>query len=344
MAIDFNALRARKGTNFQALQTKLEKTGQNGGGFKKDERIWKPTRNAKDNKSVNIIRFLPIPFVDEVGVEEGKYKAEDLTPMAKILSHGFQGPKGWYIEKSLQTFGEDCPVRAYDGPLWGTAKKNNDEILKNALKKRLPSTTYYANVLIIKDGTNPENNGKVMIYEFGETIRKILEKCNKPEFDTDPIFDPFDMFEGADLILNLTYTKKKIGEKEIDAPNFDSVKWATQGPLSGGDEAEMERIWKASHSIAEFYDRKNFKTYDELKAKYEKVMGIGAEGGSAAPAAGKPKTAEQMLDEMTGGSKEAPAEQAKSAPAPSVGKSSEAAPLAGDSDEMAEFERLLSGV
>jgi hypothetical protein len=341
--VDFNALRARKGSNFQALQQKMEKTGQNGNGFKKDERIWKPTRNAKDNKSVNILRFLPIPYVDEVGVEEGKYKAEDLTPMAKILSHGFQGPKGWYIEKSLQTFGEDCPVRAYDGPLWGTAKKNNDEILKNALKKRLPSTTYYANVLVIKDGTNPENNGKVMIYEFGETIRKILEKCNKPEFDTDPTFDPFDMFEGADLILNLTYTKKKIGDKEIDAPNFDSVKWAPQSPLAGGDEAEMERIWKASHSIAEFYDRKNFKTYDELKAKYEKVMGIGESQQSVPTDTSKPKTAEEMLKEMTGGNKSIDAPAEKSVEAPSAGKSADAAPLDGDDNELAEFERLLAG-
>jgi len=342
MAIDFNALRARKGTNFQALQNKLEKTGQNGG-FKKDERLWKPTRNAKDNKSVNIIRFLPIPYVDEVGVEEGKYKAEDLTPMAKILKHAFQGPKGWYIENSLQTFGEECPVRAYDGPLWGTAKKNNDEILKNALKKRLPGTTYYANVLIIKDGTNPENNGKIMIYEFGETIRKILEKANKPEFDTEVPFDPFDPFEGADLLLNLTYTKKKIGEKEIDAPNFDNVKWAPQAPLAGGDEQEMERIWKASHSIAEFYDRKHFKSYDELKAKYEKVMGIG-DGGQAAET-GKPKTAEQMLEEMTGGgSKTAEPAEAKSTPAPSAGRTAEPEPLAGDADSMEEFEKLLAGM
>lgn len=341
MSIDFNALRARKGTNFQALQNKMEKTGQNGSGFKKDERIWKPTRNAKDNKSSNIIRFLPIPYVDEVGVVEGKYKAEDLTPLAKILSHGFQGPKGWYIEKSLQTFGEDCPVRAYDGPLWGTAKKNNDEILKNALKKRLPGTTYYANVLVIKDGTNPENNGKVMIYEFGETIRKILEKCNKPEFDTDPVFDPFDMFEGANLQLNLTYTKKKIGDKEVDAPNFDNVKWAAQSPLADGDEAEMERLWKAEHSIADFYDRKHFKSYDDLKAKYEKVMGIGA-GDSAAPAAGKTKSADEMLKEMTGENKTAEAPVEKSVAAPSVGKSAEAEPLAGDTDEMAEFERLLA--
>lgn len=341
MAIDFNALRARKGTNFQALQNKLEKTGQSGG-FKKDERIWKP--KPKDGRSANIIRFLPIPFVDMQAVEEGKIQESDLTPMAKIMSHNFQGPKGWFIEKSLQTFGEDCPVRAADGPLWGQAKKNNDEILKTALKKRLPNTTYYANILVIKDGTNPENNGKIMIYEFGETVRKLIEKCSKPEFDTDPVFDPFDAFDGADLILNLTYQKKKINDKEFDVANFDNVKWAPQSALAGGDEEEIERIWKAEHSIADFYDRKHFKSYDDLKAKYEKVMGIGAANANMEAPANKPKSAEEMLKEMTSGNAPAstPApEPAKSAPAPSAGKTAE--PETGDDDSMAEFERLLNG-
>jgi hypothetical protein len=341
MAIDFNALRARKGTNFQALQNKLEKTGQNGG-YKKDERIWKPAPN-KDNKSSNIIRFLPIPFVDMQAVEEGKLNENDLTPMAKIVKHAFQGPKGWYIENSLQTFGEDCPVRKHDGPLWNTAKKNNDEILKTALKKRLPNSEFYANILVIKDGTNPENNGKQFLYQFGETVRKLIEKANKPEFDTDPSFDPFDAFEGADLLLNLTYDKKKIGEKEFNVANFQNVKWAPQRPLADGNEQEIERIWKAEYSIAEFYDRKNFKGFAELEAKYLKVMGIGQPADTPA-STDKPKSAEEMLKEMSGeGKKSAPAPEAKSAPAPEAGKAAEAAPLSGDDDAMAEFERMLAG-
>lgn len=341
MTVDFQALRARKGSNFAALQTKLEKTGQNGG-FKKDERLWKPTAN-KDNISQNIIRFLPIPYCDEVGAEEGKYKAEDLTPLAKILSHSFQGSNGWYIEKSLATFGEDCPVRAFDGPLWGQAKKNNDEILKNALKKRLPNTSNIANVLIIKDGTVPENNGKVMLYDHGAKVREFLDLANKPKFDTDVAFDPFDMFDGANLIMNLTYTKKKIGDKEFNVADFAACKWAPQSPLAGGDEAEMERIWKASHSIMDFYDRKHFKTFDELTAKYKKVMGL--DGASTPTPAGKPKSAEDMLKEMTEGTKEAPAASAPSTPAPSAGRSAAAdpAPSVGDDDAMAEFEKLLAG-
>lgn len=333
--VDFNALRARKGTNFSALTAKLDATGQTGG-FKKDERIWKPAAN-KDNISSNIVRLLPISYVDEVAVAEGKLKDTDLTPMATIIKHSFQGSNGWYIENSLRTFGEQCPVYAKDGPLWGIAKANGDKLLQDALKKRLPSTTYYANVLIIKDGTNPANNGKVMIWEFGQKIRDMIETANKPKFDTDTPFDPFDMFDGANMILNLTYTKKKIGEKEFNVADFGGagVKWAAQGPLANGDEAEMERIWKESHSIAGFYDRKHFKTFEELTAKYEKVMG--AKGSTGAPA--KAKSAEEMLAEMTEGAKEVKAPELASAPAPSVGKTSDA-PV---DDDMAAFEALMAG-
>lgn len=328
--VDFNALRARKGSNFDSLQKKLAKTET--GGFKKDERIWKPTAN-KDAKSSNIIRFLPIPYVDLVAVEEGKAKDDDLTPMAKILSHAFQGSNGWFIENSLQTFGEDCPVRKHDGPLWGVVKKNNDTVLKEVLKKRLPKTTYYANVLVIKDGTNPENNGKVMIYEFGETIRKLIEKAKTPEFDTDVSVDPFDAFEGADLLLNLTYEKKKIGERESLVPKFDNVKWASPSALAGGNETEIERIWKESHSMLGFYDRKLFKTFDELEAKYLKVMG--APAGGNAPA--KEKSADEMLKEMTGETKTAEAAPIPAKEAPKAGGS------VGEIDELEEFERMLNG-
>jgi hypothetical protein len=45
------------------------------------------------------------------------------------------------------------------------------------------------------------------------------------------------------------------------------------------DEDDLERIWKQEHSLSEFLSEKNFKTYDELKARLNKVLGL--EDGSA---------------------------------------------------------------
>jgi hypothetical protein len=60
-----------------------------------DERLWKPEMDKTGN-GFAVIRFLPAPEGEEV-------------PWAKMYSHGFQGPGGWYIENSLTTVGQKDP-------------------------------------------------------------------------------------------------------------------------------------------------------------------------------------------------------------------------------------------
>ena len=38
------------------------------------------------------------------------------------------------------------------------------------------------------------------------------------------------------------------------------------------DDAEIEKIWSAEHSLADFMDERHFKSYDELKRKLEQVL------------------------------------------------------------------------
>jgi hypothetical protein len=107
----------------------------------------------------------------------------------------------------------------------------------------------------------------------------------------------------------------------------------------------MEKIWKESHSIADYYNTKHFKSYDDLKAKYEKVM-FGGSTANSSSGSMKPKSAEDMINEMTSGSStsEAKAPQEKSAPL--AGKSAPAAPVSHSSDvdsELELFEKMLAG-
>lgn len=276
MAISFGKLRERRGGNFEALQRSLEKSNT-GGGFKADPRIWKPTN--KDDKSENIIRFLPISAVDMELVEAGTFKDEDLTPMIKVVKHGFQGVAGWYMENCLQTFGEPCPVREYDQPNWVALKKLDEKLpssiaQKEVLKKRLPKSETYANIEVIKDGSHPENNGKNFLYVIPETIKKMIDSASKPEFATQHAFDPFDPMVGANMYLNIMYTKKKIGDKDVMVPDFKNVGWSSPVPLCGGDESLIEELWRKEYSLLEFHDRKNFKTFEELKTRFCKIMGM----------------------------------------------------------------------
>jgi len=353
--VDFAALRQRKGTNFDALQKSLEKSSS-GGGFKKDERIWKPKEN-KDGKSSSIIRFLPIPAVDFDLVAQGKFPETDLTPLIKVVRHQFQGPNGWYVENSLQTFGEACPVREHDGPIWGDAKKRNDKPLQEVLKKRLPKQDEYVGIYVIKDGTSPENNGGVFLYQVPATIKKMIDLANKPEFENQVAFDPFDIWEGKDLILNITYETKAINGKDARVPNWTNVAWApAPSAFLNGNEKEIEAVWRKQYSLLEFHDRspeaKKFKTYDELKEKFCKVMNLDENYN---PLKGSAARAGTTAGDFVGGQESAPAASAPAAPAPAPSAppaatpsaapsaAPAAAPVASADDSMAEFERLLNG-
>ena len=57
-----------------------------------DERLWKPEMDKTGN-GFAVIRFLPAPEGEEL-------------PWAKMYSHAFQGPGGWYIENSLTTIAQ----------------------------------------------------------------------------------------------------------------------------------------------------------------------------------------------------------------------------------------------
>lgn len=280
----FERLKQSRGQQTDAMQARLSQQGQKSG-FQKDPRIWKWTWNDKGT-SENLIRFLPIPLVDIKAQEEGTIGPDEvLTPCAMIMKHQFQGAGGWYIENSPQTFGNDDPVRDHDRPLWAQQKATNDEKLKTELKKRLPDTKYYANILVINDGNNPENNGKVFLLEFGNAIKKILDQAQNPLFSTDPSFDPFDMWDGATLKLNLFGENKKFGNWEGLVANFKNATWDKPAPLFDNDK-EMEEVWSREHSLFEFFNPANFKTYEALEQRLRKVLAIpdGAplvEGGAA---------------------------------------------------------------
>ena len=67
------------------LVKEVEKANTSGGGG--DERLWKPELDKTGN-GYAVIRFLPAPENEEF-------------PWAKMYTHAFQGPGGWYIENSL---------------------------------------------------------------------------------------------------------------------------------------------------------------------------------------------------------------------------------------------------
>ena len=211
-----------------------------------DDRLWKPEVDKVGN-GFAVLRFLPAP------------EGEDL-PWAKMYSHAFQGPGGWYIENSLTTLGQKDPVSEYNSMLWN----NGTDAGKDAARKQKRKLTYISNIYVVKDPANPQNEGRVMLYKYGKKIFDKLTAAMQPEFEDEEAIDPFDFWQGANFKLK---AKNVAGYR-----NYDSSEFAAQSALLDDDDA-MEAIWKKQSSLQEFVAADQFKDYDVLKTRLDYVLG-----------------------------------------------------------------------
>jgi hypothetical protein len=252
MATSFSELKKSRTRDLEKLTSEVSKL--NSKEEKKsyeDLRFWKPTVDKAGN-GMATIRFLPAP------------EGEDM-PWIQIFSHSFQGPTGqWYIENSLTTLNKKDPVSEYNTLLWNSGIESDKEIARKQKRK----LNYISNVYIVRDSANPDNEGKVFLFKFGKKIFDKLNDLMNPEFEDETPVSPFDLWEGANFKLKI---RKVEGYQNYDKSEFESP-----SPLSEDDE-ELERIWKAEHSLKEFLDEKNFKPYDVLKAKLNTVLNLNNE-------------------------------------------------------------------
>ena len=117
-----------------------------------------------------------------------------------------------------------------------------------------------------------ESNSNIQSIEIidlaGKKIFEKIESVMNPEFKDEEPMNPFDFWSGANF-------KLKIRQVEGYA-NYDKSEFATAAALYNGDEGQLEEVYNKLYSLADFTDPKNYKSYDELKAKLNKVLGVDA--------------------------------------------------------------------
>ena len=305
MNTTFAQLKSQK-NSFDKLNAQLQKLGNNNTQQQSygDDRIWKAEVDKAGN-GYAVLRFLPAP------------EGEDM-PFVRLWDHGFQGPGGWYIENSLTSIGQQDPVSEYNSTLWNSGVESDKEIARKQ-KRRLK---YFSNVYIVKDSANPQNEGKVFLYQYGKKIFDKLNEAMNPQFEDETPVNPFDFWSGANFNLKIRNVE---GYRNYDRSDFSSA-----GPLLEDDE-EMERIWKSQHSLQELVDPKNFKSYDELKTKLYRVLAL--DGGVHAPKTTAEEDEPAVMDFK-------PKFKEASAPEPKSEDSSPSWSNDDDDDDMSFFKKL----
>ena len=227
------------------LVSQVEKMNKGSNGV--DDRLWKPEVDKAGN-GYAVIRFLPAP------------DGEDL-PWAKLYTHAFQASGGWYIENSLTTLGQKDPVSEHNSQLWNSGVDSDKEVARKQKRK----LSYYSNVYVVKDPSNPANEGKVFLFRYGKKIFDKITAAMQPEFEDEQAINPFDFWAGANFKIKI---KKVAGYW-----NYDSSEFAAPAPLLDDDDA-MEAVWKQEYSLAELIAPDQFKSYEDLKKRLDYVLGL----------------------------------------------------------------------
>jgi hypothetical protein len=245
---DFSKLKKSSG-NLDKLTKAIESLSSSGESKSDKDNYWKPEVDKAGN-GLAVIRFLPAAAVD----------GDDGLPWAKIFTHGFQSAGGWLIDNCLTTKGQQCPVCEHNNKLWNSGIEANKEIVRKQKRK----LSYIANVYIVSDPKHPENEGQVKLFKFGAKIFEKVTGAMNPSFEDEVAINPFDMWKGANFKLKIT--------KVAGYQNYDKSEFMSSTALLEDDD-ELEKIWKSQHSLTALTADKEFKSYDDLKARLDKVLG-----------------------------------------------------------------------
>lgn len=250
-AFDFNAIEKVTGTNPFEQDKKSYA----------DERFYILTKD-KDSKGQAVIAFMP----------DKKYHT--LMQMFKINTTIFKTTVDPVTKetKSQKRFRSLWSPKSINLPdpfhetyvnLW-----NVDQDLSRKFK---PQKRFIANIKVIKDPANPDNEGKIFLYEFSQTMAsKLMEALNPSEADMQmgvtrkEIFNPM-----KGWVFMLKCQKGANGIVTYDSSTFQHL---GEGKCIYGATSDLNTIkakciedLNKTYDLDEFKDPKNYKTYQELQ-------------------------------------------------------------------------------
>lgn len=227
---------------FEALTAKKTK-------FEPDSRLWYPIIPNGENDSYAQIRILPSRHI---------FEGKD-SPIGSIYvhaHHSFEMDNGKKFfancPKHTEGIGEACPV--CESLVWS----DFDEGVKRTYRLHKVKRRYLMNVLIIKDGARPENNGRVVLLDAIEPIQKAIDRAYAGK-GIEGVFDPCDIIDGRHMTINLrkkgNYSDYSISWSENPVPLVADGNLERLTPL-------IERIYDLSEIVKE--PRFKVPTYEEI--------------------------------------------------------------------------------
>jgi hypothetical protein len=229
--------------------------------------IWKEKLKFEAGKDY-VVRL--IPFVKEG--REGFKKS-----LYHYIRYSWQDPAGkWVNVISPRTWNEQCPIVDYSKRVKFKGSKAEQDEMKERLSYREGA---YANVYVIKDPTNPENEGKVKILDMGKKLYDIIKSALDGELDkswTEQArkYSPDKSIEvnvGKKVYdlspdgVNLTIHVRK---NQFGLNSYDTSEFTLSDTDLGKTDSELQEIYQACHDLSQIEPTRNF---DELSDLFKRT-------------------------------------------------------------------------
>lgn len=146
---------------------------------------------VKDKKKGyrSVVRFLPNLTKDK---KVGQAAIEKIAHYVDIKNA--KELSGWF--DSAKNFNEKCPLT----DLYYNMTNSKNAVLQEKAKCLKYSKKYYSYVLIIEDEQQPELVGKIMIFQYGKTIKDKIQAEKNGEISGVPC-NVFDLAVGKDFVM-----------------------------------------------------------------------------------------------------------------------------------------------
>ena len=193
----------------------------------------------------------------------------DKTYVVRILPNVEDMSKTWYNYKQHiwdsiahgkkvstlcpNTYKDKCPICEYRSKIWAT---KNDTLI-NQIKPLKKNEKWLYNVFVVKDPTNPSNEGQVKILNAGSQLQKIIDSAisgdDREEFGG-KIFDL--SAKGCNLRI-------KVEKNEGGYPSYVASKFVSPSGIDGlDDEDSINSVYDSFKPLDTIF---KVRTYEEIK-------------------------------------------------------------------------------
>lgn len=173
--------------------------------------------------------------------------------------HGWKTNAGQYVSYLCpKTHNERCPICTKSIQFW----KSDDNFLKEASKKIRRKENWMVNFYVIDDNKNPDNNGKVKIFRFGQQIEDIVNEAMSGSDKEIYGKNIWRLDNGCSFRIQV----KPNSDKKDAWPSYTSSKFLPASPISMSQE-DVHNILKSTHDLTSIFAKLS---EDELIAELQK--------------------------------------------------------------------------